>query len=89
MEDVAKEAGLTNIETETGREVFEYESSKEFAESSLAANFLIPVWLDFLSEKDRKKAVKQLVQIIDNDLEGLNFRFSVKIVLVKSEKGKK
>lgn len=86
IEDLAKDAGLKKIETETSREVFEYDKSKDFIESSLANDFLIPIWLDFLSEKEKQKTLGQLKKVVDADLEGLSFRFSVKATLIEGEK---
>jgi ubiquinone/menaquinone biosynthesis C-methylase UbiE len=86
IEDLAQESGLGEIESETGLEIFEYDKSDEFISSSLAADFLIPEWLNFLSVKEKNKALKQLTKIIDTDLEGLSFRFSVKATLVKGVK---
>jgi ubiquinone/menaquinone biosynthesis C-methylase UbiE len=86
IEEMAKEAGLKKIEAETSREVFEYDKSKDFIDSALANDFLIPNWLDFLSDKEKKKALTQLEKVVDADLEGLSFRFSVKATLVEGEK---
>lgn len=86
VEEMAKDAGLKKIETETSREVFEYDKSKDFIVSSLATDFLLPGWLNFLSDKEKKKTLSQMEKVIDTDLDGLSFRFSVKATLIEGEK---
>ncbi len=85
-EAIAKEAGLKSIESEISNEVFEYETGKDFISSTLVCNFLFPVWLKFLTEKERKKAIQKLAQLIDNESDKLTFRFSVKATLVEGVK---
>lgn len=86
IETAANDAGLEKLETETSREVYEYDKSKDFIDSSLATIFLFPNWLGFLTDKEKKKTLTQLEKIIDADLEGLSFRFSVKATLIEGEK---
>lgn len=86
IEDSAKDAGLKSIESETINEVFEYDSGKDFVSSTLLADFLFPVWLNFLSDKERKQTLKKLGQIVDEEQGSLSFRFSVKATLVSGIK---
>lgn len=88
VEETARRAGLENIDTLTKTEVFEYDTGEEFVKSPLATDFLLPVWLDFLSEKERKQVLKKLVQTIDAERDDITFRFSVKATLVTGEKAK-
>jgi ubiquinone/menaquinone biosynthesis C-methylase UbiE len=88
VEEMVGNAGLKNVETQTKNEVFEYDSGAEFVNSSLIQDYLFPVWLDFLTEKEKKQVSKKLVQIVDNDRDGITFRFSVKATLVSGEKAK-
>ena len=85
-EEMAERAGLEKIEIQTKNEIFEYASGEEFVNSSLIQDYLLPVWLDFLSPKEKNKVAKKLVQIVDNDRDGLTFRFSVKATLLSGEK---
>lgn len=85
-EEMAENAGLEKIETQTKNEIFEYDTGAEFVGSSLVQDYLLPVWLDFLTEKEKKQVAKKLVQIVDDDRDGLTFRFSVKATLVSGEK---
>ena len=86
LEEIAETAGLKNIEAHTSIEIFEYETGEEFTKSSLIEDFLLPDWLDFLSDKERKKAIKKLGQLIDVERGNLTFHFSVKATLIVGEK---
>jgi ubiquinone/menaquinone biosynthesis C-methylase UbiE len=88
VEEMAKNAGLEKIESQTKNEVFEYDTGEEFINSSLIQDYLLPVWLDFLKEKEKKRVAKKLAQIVDDDRNGITFRFSVKATLVSGEKAK-
>ena len=87
VEEFATDAGLKDVLSETGKEVFEYDSGKDFVTSILAADFLFPAWLDFLSDKERKQTLKKLAQIIDNEHEKLTYQFSVKATFQEGVKG--
>lgn len=86
VEELATEAGLKKLETQTSREVFEYDKSRNFLDSALATDFLLPVWLKFLDKKQQKSVLAKMSKIIDADLENLSFRFSVKATLIEGEK---
>ncbi|HXG86477.1 MAG TPA: class I SAM-dependent methyltransferase [Pyrinomonadaceae bacterium] len=86
VEQMAAEFDLTRIETVTKTEFFDFKDGAEFVASPLVADFLFPVWLDFLNEKEKERVRKKLAQIVDTDDGALNFRFSVKATLVSGEK---
>lgn len=86
VEEIAESAGLTKVETTTKNEIFEYDTGAEFTGAPLIADFLLPAWLDFLSEKEKKQVMKNLAKTIDSEREGLTFRFTVKAIFVSGEK---
>jgi len=86
VEDLAAKAGLVNIETHTATEIFEYENGKDFVDSPLVADFLLPVWLETLSDNENERVTKQLAQLIDSEDGTMTFRFSVKATLLTGEK---
>ncbi|HEY8563794.1 MAG TPA: methyltransferase domain-containing protein [Pyrinomonadaceae bacterium] len=86
IEEIAKNAGLEAIETHTQNEIFEYQNGAEFIGAPLVADFLLPVWLKTLSEKDQAKATDKLAKLIDDEDQDLTFRFTVKATLVIGEK---
>lgn len=85
-EEIAEATGLVNVETHTANEVFEYENGAEFVNTSLVADFLLPVWLESLKEKEKERVIEKLAHLIDSEDGTLSFRFSVKVVLVTGEK---
>ena len=89
VKELAANLGLSKIETVTKQEFFEYENGTEFVNSTLVADFLLPVWLDFLDEDERKQVSKRLAEIVDADDGELTFRFSIKATLVVGEKVEK
>lgn len=86
VEEMSENLGLTNINSETKNEFFEFESGEDFVNSPLVADFLLPVWLDFFDEKQLEKLKKKIIETIDNDRGDLSFRFAVKMTLVSGEK---
>jgi len=89
IEEIAGDAGLVNIKTETAKEVFEYENGAEFVSSPLIADFLLPAWLEMLGEKEKERVSEKLAQLIDVEDGNLSFRFTVKVTLLTGEKSKK
>ena len=79
-------AGLVKVKTYSSKEVFEYENGVEFVNSPLIGDFLLPVWLDTLNEKEKERVTEKLAQLIDSEDGSLSFRFSVKVVLLSAEK---
>lgn len=88
VEEMTARAGLKKIESLTKNEIFEYDTGKDFVNSPLITEFLLPVWLKFLTEKEKKQVTKKLAEIIDSERDGLTFRFSVKATFVSGEKAK-
>ncbi len=86
LEEIAAEFDLTKIETVTKTEFFEFANGAEFTDSPLVNDFLLPVRLDFLSEKEKKQVRKKLAQVIDADEGAPTFRFSIKATLIVGEK---
>src|SRR5437667_8944188 len=73
VEDGAHQAGLENVTATTTVEEFDYESGEQFFASPLITDFLIPGWLQPLSESERERVVQQLAQIIDEERHGGKF----------------
>ena len=86
VEELAANAGLVNIETNTAREVFEFENGSEFIASPLVSDFLLPEWLKTLSDAENERVSTKLSELIDSEDGDLSFRFSVKATLVTGEK---
>ena len=86
LEEIAESANLKNVASQTSREIFEYKNGAEFINSALVENFLLPVWLKFLTEKQKERVRRELAQLIDAEDGTLSFRFSVKATLITGEK---
>jgi hypothetical protein len=71
----------------TANEIFEFENGQAFVDSPLVANFLMPTWLETLSEEENERVTKSLAALVDNEDGTMSFRFSVKATLVAGEKG--
>ena len=82
IEDAARNYGLTKVETVTKNEYFEFENGSAFVESPLIKDFLMPVWLNFLEDAERERAIEKLAETIDEDCQELSFRVSVKATLL-------
>lgn len=86
IEELAENAGLTNIKTVSASEIFEYDNGEAFISSPLITEFLLPNWLKTLSENEKEQVTEKLAQLIDTEDGSLTFRFSVKAVLLTGEK---
>lgn len=86
VKEKAESLGLTNIETVTKLEYFEFKDGTEFINSPLVSDFLFPAWFGFLSEKEKEKVNVKLAQLVDAEDGSLSFRFSVKATLLVGEK---
>jgi len=86
VEELAAKLGLKKIKSHTANEVFEYENGAEFIAAPLVSDFLMPMWLDFLSEDEADLLLNKLAAAIDEQAEGLTFRFSVKATLINGTK---
>lgn len=87
VEEIARNLGFTKVKATTKNEIFEFENGAEFVASPLVADFLFENWLGFLSETEKEQVSKRLAQTIDEESEGLSFRFAVKTTLVAGAKG--
>ncbi|MGD9588185.1 MAG: class I SAM-dependent methyltransferase [Pyrinomonadaceae bacterium] len=86
IEEVAATAGLVNIALHNAREVFEFANGGEFVASPLVSDFLLPKWLNTMSEAEKERVSAKLSELIDSEDGDMTFRFSVKATLVKGEK---
>ncbi|MEZ5346154.1 MAG: hypothetical protein R2681_11445 [Pyrinomonadaceae bacterium] len=86
IEDLLKARKFKKINSSTKNEYLEFETGKDFVESPLVRFFLLPGWLEFLSENEKEQVVEKLAQKIDEERDGLSFRCSIKATLVTARK---
>jgi trans-aconitate methyltransferase len=85
LEEIAKNVGLTKVESSTNFETFEFENGKAFIESPFISNFLMPNWLSFLNEKEAAKVTKNFIKTVQENQGDISFRITLKATLVKGE----
>lgn len=86
LEEIAKELGMTDVETKTANEVFEFENGADLLSAPLIQDVLLPQWLSGLEVDAAEAAAERLAQLIDKDAGTLSFRFSVKATLLTGKK---
>ncbi|MCB1024889.1 MAG: hypothetical protein KDB79_10890 [Acidobacteria bacterium] len=86
IEEVVGSHKLKKFAAKTKNEYLEFETGKDFIESPLIGYFLLPNWLDFLTEKEKEQVMDKLAQKIDDERDGLSFRCSIKATLVTARK---
>ncbi len=86
IEEIAANAGLINVRTNSAREVFEFENGAEFIASPLVSDFLLPEWLKTLNDSENERVSAKLSELIDAEDGDLSFKFSVKATLITGEK---
>ena len=83
VEEMAEREGLDAVASWTQVEEFEYESGEEFMNSPLISDFLLKAWLESLPGEDAQARVAQeIVRIIDEERQDMDFVLSVKATLV-------
>lgn len=86
LEEIAEEKGLVNVETHIANEMFDYEDGTAFISSPLVTDFLLPRWLESLTENEKEQVSEKLAQLIDAEDGSMSFRFTVKATLLKGKK---
>ena len=81
VEEMLKSLGIKKLQHFTETEYFEFEDGTEFVNAPLAADFLLPEWLEFLGDDELEKVTAKLGELIDAEDGALTFRFSVKNTL--------
>jgi len=86
VESWANEAGLTDVESWTAIEEFDYESGEQFLNSPLITDFLLPNWIEPIPEAARQKVADELARIIDEERHAGEFALTLKATLVVGKK---
>ncbi len=86
IEEIADHTHLVNLKIESAIEIFEFENGADFVASPLVEDFLMPIWLETLSEEEFPRITQKLSELIDSEEGDLTFRFSVKATFVTGEK---
>ena len=86
-EQWAEHAGLDGVTSWTNIEEFDFESGEQFFNSPLITDFLLPTWIQSVPKGSRKKVMKELARIIDQERHSTEFALTLKATLVIGRKG--
>ena len=87
-EQWAEHAGLEGLTSWINVEEFDFESGEQFFNSPLITDFLLPIWMRSVPKASRKKVVKELERIIDEERHSGAFSLTLKATLVMGKKGR-
>ena len=85
-EQWAEHAGLEGLTSWTNVEEFNFESGEQFFNSPMITDFLLPIWIRPVPKASRKKVVKELERIIDEERHSGAFSLTLKATLVMGKK---
>lgn len=88
VESWAEEAGLSEVQSWTAIEEFDFESGEAFLNSPLIQDFLLPAWLQSIPEAARAKVTNELARIIDEERHTGEFSLTLKATLVIGKKAR-
>ena len=86
IEQLAEDEGLTDVESWTRIEEFDFESGEQFLSSPLVAEFLIHDWLALVPEDKRAGLFSEISRLINEERHEAAFALSVKATLVVGQK---
>jgi ubiquinone/menaquinone biosynthesis C-methylase UbiE len=86
IERLAEEEGLTDVQSWTNIEEFDFESGEQFLSSPLVAEFLMQNWLASVPDESKDKLMKELTSLINEERHEGEFALSVKATLVAGQK---
>jgi ubiquinone/menaquinone biosynthesis C-methylase UbiE len=86
IEQLAENEGLTEVESWTRIEEFDFESGEQFLNSPLVAEFLIHDWLALVPEDKRTGLFSEISRLINEERHEAEFALSVKATLVVGQK---
>jgi hypothetical protein len=86
IEKMAEEEGLTEIESWTRIEEFDFDTGEQFLNSPLVSEFLMQGWLATVPDKARNDLMQELSRLINEERHEAEFALSVKATLVLGRK---
>jgi ubiquinone/menaquinone biosynthesis C-methylase UbiE len=86
VEQLADDEGLTDVESWTRIEEFDFESGEQFLTSPLVSEFLMQDWLALVPEDKRAELFREISRLINEERHEAEFALSVKATLVVGQK---
>jgi ubiquinone/menaquinone biosynthesis C-methylase UbiE len=86
IEKMAEEEGLSEIESWTRIEEFDFDTGEQFLNSPLVSEFLMQGWLATVPDEARNNLMQELSRLINEERHEAEFALSVKATLVLGRK---
>jgi len=86
-EEMAEDEGLSEVESWSRIEEFDYDSGEQFLNSPLVADFLMKDWLASVPDDYRADVAREITKLINEERHEAEFALSVKATLVAGRKG--
>ena len=86
IEKMAEEEGLSEIESWTRIEEFDFDTGEQFLNSPLVSEFLMQGWLATVPDEARNDLMQELSRLINEERHEAEFALSVKATLVLGRK---
>lgn len=86
IEQLAEDEGLTDVESWTRVEQFDFDSGEQFLSSPLVAEFLMHDWLALVPEDKRAGLFSEISRLINEERHEAEFALSVKATLIVGQK---
>lgn len=86
VEELAEQAGLSEISSSTRIEEFDYDSAEKFLSAPLISDFLIPIWLETLPPDSYEQVLTEIGRLISETSHQMEFALTVKATLVMGKK---
>lgn len=86
IEKMAEEEGLSEIESWTRIEEFDFDTGEQFLNSPLVSEFLMQGWLATVPVEARNRLIQELTRLINEERHEADFALSVKATLVLGRK---
>ncbi len=86
IEQLAEDEGLSDIQSFTRIEEFDFESGEQFLGSPLVAEFLIHDWLALVPDDKRAELFSEISRLINEERHEAEFALSVKATIVVGQK---
>ncbi|HEY7543823.1 MAG TPA: hypothetical protein VID27_03025, partial [Blastocatellia bacterium] len=81
-EEMARRAGLAEVESFSGKEEFLYETGSEFIQSPLIADAFLEGWLNIVPFARREEVTERVVSLIESERHHGPFDLSIKATLI-------
>lgn len=86
VEELAEEAGLSEVASWTRIEELDFDSGEAFLNAPLVSDFLMPGWLQSLPENSYEEVTKEIGRLINEERHDAEFALSFKATLVTGKK---